>query len=110
MEQTIKETIETVLQELGITDVSFVVEHPVDLSHGDYACNVAMVAAKKVGKNPREFAEELVALIIEKKVQYIQKCEVAGPGFINFSLHRDFFKKEMLRAIVLGEDWGKNEI
>ena len=110
MEQTIKETIETVLQELGITDVSFVVEHPVDLSHGDYACNVAMVAAKKVGKNPREFAEELVALIIEKKVQYIQKCEVAGPGFINFSLHRDFFKKEMLRAIALGEDWGKNEI
>ena len=53
-----------------------------DKSHGDYACNIALVAAKTAGCAPRKLAE----LLIEKLPQSsaVEKVEIAGPGFINF--------------------------
>jgi len=107
MQDTIRQAIIEVLQELDIDGVDFVVEHPADLSHGDYACNVAMAAAKKLGKNPRELAETIVEKL-EGKIECVEKMDVAGPGFINFFLTRDFFKEEVERALKLGDDWGKN--
>ncbi len=56
MELAIRNAINEALAELGITEADFVVEHPADLSHGDYATNVAMVCAKGVGKAPRVIA------------------------------------------------------
>jgi arginyl-tRNA synthetase len=107
MQNNISQTVTEVLKELGIDGVNFVVEHPADLSHGDYACNVAMAAAKQLGKNPRELAETIVEKL-EGKIEEVSKMEVAGPGFINFHLTRDFFKKELARAVSLQDDWGKN--
>jgi len=52
--------------------------------HGDYACNFAMVASKRVGKNPRELGEQLAALLPDA---LIQSADVAGPGFINLRLN-----------------------
>lgn len=107
MEAVIRKAVQDVLRELGIADVSFVVEHPGELSHGDYACNVAMVAAKEAGKNPRELAEE-IAKKLEGQIEYVDRIEVAGPGFINLHLARDFFTEEVVRATALGETWGSN--
>ena len=107
MESVIKTAIGDVLQELDIDEVDFVVEHPAELSHGDYACNVAMVISQKLGKNPREIAEELVGELAGE-IEYVDKIEVAGPGFINFYLARDFFVEEITRIHNLGDDWGKN--
>ncbi len=117
MEDVIRATIEDALKELGIAEIDFVVEHPGELAHGDYACNVAMVISKTLGKNPREFAEELVTKI-EGQIEYVDKIEVAGPGFINFYVARDFFTKEIIRANTEGKidagdltqkAWGTNE-
>ena len=90
MNEVIRTAITDVLTELGIETSDFVIEHPADLSHGDFACNVAMIAAKQLGKNPRELAEENVAKL-EGQIEYVEKIEIAGPGFINFHLARDFF-------------------
>ena len=109
MEQEIRKAIISSIQALGITEsVDFVVEHPSDISHGDYATNVVMALSKKLGKNPRELAEEVVAEL-EKQDLDLEKIEIAGPGFINFYLTREFFKKEIIRASGLGGDWGKND-
>ena len=108
MQQAIKKKIVAILQELGVAGVDFVVEHPIDLAHGDYACNVAMAAAKKFGKNPRELAQQIVKNT-EGKIEYVERMEVAGPGFINFYLNRNFFTKEIVRANQRTEDWGKND-
>ena len=108
MQNIIKQAVTEVLKELGITDVDFVVEHPADISHGDYACNVAMAAAKKLGKNPRELAEVIVEKL-EGKIEQADSFSVAGPGFINVHLNRVFFTSEIGRAVELGDDWGKNE-
>ena len=109
MQETIRQTIIKALQELDIESVDFVVEHPADLAHGDYSCNVAMVAAKKLGKNPRELAETIVKKL-EGMIDDVEKLEVAGPGFINVHLSRDFFKNKIVRANELANDWGKNEL
>jgi arginyl-tRNA synthetase len=109
MQEVIRTAIEDVLTELGLNDVDFVVEHPADLSHGDYATNVAMAAGKLAGKAPREVAEQICAAL-EGQIEYVDKIDIAGPGFINFHLTRDFFAKETLRAVEEGSDWGKSDL
>ncbi len=70
-------------------------EHPDDMSHGDYSTNIAMVLAPKVKKNPRELAETIKEKILEVGPRYVEKVEVAGPGFINFYLSAEFFQEEI---------------
>ena len=65
-----------------------------------------MVIAKSVGKAPRELAQQLAAAL-EGQIEYVEKIEIAGPGFLNFYLTRDFFSAEIERVNALGEDWGK---
>lgn len=61
-------------------------ERPKNREHGDYASSIALQLAKQAGKNPREIAgllaQELSAL------PNISKVDIAGPGFINFTLNR----------------------
>jgi arginyl-tRNA synthetase len=54
--------------------------------HGDYACNVAMINAKKVGLAPRDFASALIPVLLAKSEGWIKEIDVAGPGFMNFRL------------------------
>lgn len=54
--------------------------------HGDLATNIALILAKQVGKNPRELAQ-LIVDAIEDKTQF-EKIDIAGPGFINFTLQQ----------------------
>ncbi|VAW63189.1 Arginyl-tRNA synthetase, partial [hydrothermal vent metagenome] len=53
-----------------------------DPSHGDFACNLAMMLAKPAAKNPRELAQLLIDALPQHKD--LKKVEIAGPGFINF--------------------------
>ena len=55
-----------------------------DQAHGDFASNLAMIAAKTAKKNPRELAQTIVAMLPASNM--ISKVEIAGPGFINFFL------------------------
>ena len=114
MKEQIEKLIKEALKNLEIAEeVSFVVEHPEDFKNGDYSTNVAMVCARKTAKeaseytgnkitsnqvmeigkwkSPKELAE-LIKIELEKSLQKeISKVEVAGAGFINFYLSKDFF-------------------
>lgn len=107
MEDVIRTALAVALESLGIEPIDFTVEHPADMSHGDYACNVAMVAAKIAGVAPRALAEQIVTAL-DGQIEYVDRIEIAGPGFINFYLSRDFFTAEIARAATAGEAWGKN--
>lgn len=109
MEDVIHTAISDVLKKLGIAPVNFVVEHPGDLDHGDYACNVALVAAKAAEIAPRTLAEQIVAEL-GGQIEYVDRLEIAGPGFINLYLARDFYTAELVRARAQGDAWGKNDI
>lgn len=103
MQAKIRTAIDTALQGLGLGPVDFVVEHPGELSHGDYATNVALVAAKQAGINPRELAEKIASKITDFET------EVAGPGFINFKLKRDFFSEKITQINEQAHKWGSND-
>jgi arginyl-tRNA synthetase len=77
--------IRDALHELGVSDVSFSVEQPQELTHGDYATNVALIACKQLNTSPKECAEKIVAVL--KKGEAIKDVHIAGPGFINFFLN-----------------------
>ena len=108
MEEVIRTAVAAVLAELGIPATDFVIEHPGDLSHGDFACNVAMVAAKSLGESPRVTAEQIVEKL-NGQIEYIDRIEIAGPGFINFYLVREFFTAETKRIVTAGPSWGNND-
>lgn len=100
--------IRRALDELSLSG-DFTLEHPADLSHGDYATNAALVAAKRAGKGSRAVAEELVRYLVQNMPERVAKVEVAGPGFINFHLSKIFFTDSISRAVDAGGAWGRND-
>ncbi|QQR64818.1 arginine--tRNA ligase [Candidatus Kaiserbacteria bacterium] len=109
MELVIREAIEVALKDLGIEEVNFGVEHPGDVAHGDYATNVAMVTAKKMGVSPRDIAERFRAAL-EGKIPDVTSIEIAGPGFLNFTLSRDFFVEKIEAVNASPTTYGQNDI
>jgi arginyl-tRNA synthetase len=84
------------------------VEPPRDPGHGDLSSNAAMVAAKPLGKNPREIASALAAHF--QSDPDVLSVEVAGPGFLNFRI-ADRLWFEVLRAVRReGDDFGRSDL
>ena len=108
MESVIRTAVTEALETLGLPEADFSIEHPQEFAHGDFACNVALVVSKQVGQSPRAIAERIVAKVTDQ-IEYIDRIEIAGPGFINFFLSRDFFVAETNRIIAAGETWGRND-
>ncbi len=109
----LENSIKTALESLKLNKVKISVinlEHPEELSHGDYSCNIAMVFAKQVSQNPRELAEKIVAEILKNKPTEVLKVEVAGPGFINFYLSSEFFITQTKEILDLDNKYGKGKI
>ncbi len=109
MEEKIYLATKKALTLMGAEDVSFVVERPGDMAHGDYAVNAALAASKALGKNPREIADSLVETLTKELGADISKIEVAGPGFVNITLVPKIITEEIARAATEGESWGKGD-
>src|SRR3989344_2351157 len=106
----IKDLVLKAVKDLGLPQVKFTVEHPAEEEHGDYATNVAMVIPKDTGKNPKEVAEQVAEKIRNSKFEirnYIDKVDVAGPGFINFYLSEPFLLDEAGRILHEGSHYAK---
>ena len=67
----------------------FVIEVPREKAHGDFATNVSMLMAKEAKMNPRQIAQ-LIVERFSKEDTWVEKIEVAGPGFINFYLNHSW--------------------
>lgn len=81
------------------------VERPRNPEHGDYATNLAMQIAKKVGTNPRELAGWLADALSEDPS--IASVDVAGPGFLNIRLAADAQGKLVDTILTQGPDYGR---
>src|SRR5699024_6149283 len=68
---------------------SIVLETPKEKAHGDFATNIAMQLASIAKKAPRAIAEDIVKHLDLAKAS-VEKIDIAGPGFINFFMKRDF--------------------
>ncbi len=95
--------------EIAVSEIQM--ERPALLEHGDWSSNIALVTSKKVGRNPRELAEELVKAVESASVDLIERMEVAGPGFINFYLSPRWLHDVLMEVLSEGEEsYARSEI
>lgn len=86
----------------------FNIEVPANRDNGDYSSNVAFVCAKAFHCAPRKIAEA-VEKNIELDGSYFEKCSVAGAGFVNFTLSKEFYADVLLDIKNLGKDYGRSD-
>ncbi len=103
--QALKSLVEdSVLQEDAIGTIQ--IERTRDPSHGDFASNVALAMAKKAGLNPRQLAEKIIAALPSDRV--LERCEIAGPGFINLFLSKAASTSVIAKILESGDAFGTN--
>ncbi|MFQ5487988.1 MAG: arginine--tRNA ligase [Gammaproteobacteria bacterium] len=102
----------TRLQDEGVLQPDLAVEIQIerarDRRHGDFACNIAMMLARRAGCKPRELAERIVAALPE--AAEVSQVEVAGPGFINFHMTPHAFQQVVKDVLEAGEAFGRSSI
>ena len=107
----IKASLEECKQEgLLVADIlpSVVIEIPADPAHGDFSTNIAMQLAKGEKKAPRAVAA-IVTDHLAKTGQIFAKIDIAGPGFINFTLKPSFWQERLPEVVAEGDSYGKSE-
>ena len=87
---------------------AFTLEVPADRSHGDWACNAAMAGARAFRQAPRKIAES-IASHLDLAPTYFDRCEIAGPGFLNFFLNPRFYADVLRDVEALGKDYGRSD-
>ena len=110
LQQLLLEAISIVQAKMDVTfsaidDIK--IERTRDQSHGDYACNIAMVLAKQAKTNPRELAAALLGNLPESEI--IEHVEIAGPGFINFFLTKQSRLNVITNILQAAEAYGRSE-
>ena len=78
-------------------------EVPPQKEFGDFATNFAMQSARALKCNPRMIAQ---AVVNNLDCAYVEKMEIAGPGFINFYLKQDWMYDMLAGVIAEGENYG----
>lgn len=114
----IKELLQKIASEMNLSSRSFSVE-PAVARFGDYTSNIAMLnsaanVATAVGTadaatNPRALAEKISAAIMAQKPGFIENVQVAGPGFINFYLTRNYFSDSIIKIFLNSKTYGAND-
>lgn len=82
-------------------------ERPRHEGQGDWASNIAMLMAKRLGLRPRDVAAEIVSRIGTDP--HLEKIEVAGPGFINFFVTNLWVRDVLEAAVKSRENYGRSE-
>ncbi len=85
-----------------------VIERTRDDAHGDFACNLAMVLARVARTSPRNLAERIVAALPAS--EWVERVEIAGPGFINFHLSPDAYHVLVPQILEQGHGFGRSEL
>ena len=93
---TIKTTLKQKIQQVvskkyGLTDFDFQTTYPPQSEMGDYSCNVAMILAKILKKNPLAIGQEIIDFLTDTSVtpifrSDIKQIKIVQPGFLNFYL------------------------
>ncbi|WP_100459373.1 arginine--tRNA ligase [Mycobacteroides abscessus] len=107
----LRSTATTVLDERGLDTSALpavvTVERPRNPEHGDYATNVALQVAKKVGVAPRDLAGWLVEALVSHAA--IAGAEIAGPGFVNLRIAADAQGTIVANILKAGETYGNSD-
>jgi arginyl-tRNA synthetase len=85
--------------------IEILIERPKQASHGDFASNLAMQLARSLKANPREIAQRLLAALPSSPL--VEKADIAGAGFINFTLSQAARTGVIPDVLLQGADFGR---
>ena len=102
----LRAALQSVAPESG--SASIVLERPKQASHGDFASNLALQLAKPLKLNPRDIAGRLVAELPPSSL--VAKAEVAGAGFINFTLAPAAKLRVVQAVLAQGAGYGQGTL
>jgi arginyl-tRNA synthetase len=104
---TVEEALRTLLREASAGEElpTFSLEVPRQKEHGDFACNAALLLAKRVGRPPREVAARLAELLTASG-SLVARAEVAGPGFVNLWLAQARWQELLAGLLERPEAYG----
>lgn len=102
--QTVLDLVSGRGADVAVVPDAITVERPRNPEHGDYATNIALQLAKKIGANPREFAEEIATALGQS--DGVATAEIAGPGFINVRVDKGSQGKLVDLVLAEGEAFG----
>lgn len=86
----------------------FIIEKPADKKNGDFSSNIAMAGARAFHGAPRMIAEAIVKNF-SLDGGYIDRCEIAGPGFINFYLSDKYYSDVLKDIVASGDSYGRSD-
>jgi arginyl-tRNA synthetase len=111
IQQLVSQALGKVAADGGLADVAIpqpIIERTRDLRHGDFACNVALVLSKAARCKPRDLAERLIAALPASPA--VARVEIAGPGFINFTLAEDAYRAVVSEVLTQGHEYGRSDL
>ncbi|MBQ8107353.1 MAG: arginine--tRNA ligase, partial [Ruminococcus sp.] len=88
---------------------AFITEIPADPRNGDISTNAAMVCARPFKSAPRKIAEH-IASRIRLEGTFFEKCEIAGPGFINFYYSKSWYAAVINSVLEEGKEYGSTDL
>ena len=109
MKNQIKEVLSLALKKLQIEfeDNRIQISSSLDAKNGDFSCNIAMQLSKIVQKNPKEIAEMLKKEM--SNTSLFEKIEIAGPGFLNFFISKEYYTQNLQNFLEKAENIGKTK-
>ena len=88
---------------------NFTVEIPAETTNGDFASNAAMVSARTFRNAPVKIANILKEEMDFSTARYIDRVEIAGPGFINFFVSPLWFADIVSGVLAAKENYGRSD-
>ncbi|MER2029805.1 MAG: arginine--tRNA ligase [Solibacillus sp.] len=111
LQQSIKAALKAAIDQAGLveagTEINIHLETPKDKANGDFATNIAMQLTKLAKKPPRVIAETILEHLTTEGTD-IEKVEIAGPGFMNITVRKDFLASVVTAAFEQGENYGRS--
>lgn len=107
IEVELKQAIQNAVKkafDLDLDVQNIVVETPKNKDHGDFSSNVAMQLTRQLHQNPRMIAQNLLDAF---SLEMVSNIEIAGPGFLNFTLSKDRFSKVISDVLAQKENYGQ---
>ena len=102
------EALAQAAQNLGAAnDITVQLERPRESAHGDLASNVAMILAGILKQKPRDLAQAILAEL-DLQSLHIESADIAGPGFINFTVTRDYLLEQLRGVARSGGEYGRS--
>jgi len=112
VQHAIKEALLAAVSKAGLLEdtstLNIHLETPKDKTNGDYATNIAMQLTKLAKKPPRAIAESIIENL-DTTGTAIEKIDIAGPGFMNIVLRKDYLAEVITTVLAQGTEYGRSQ-